>query len=218
MKLKIYQSLLLAGIVSASAFGQTVDKTKIPTQLEAVYGLLQNDGDNAYFLFTEKVKLRATNMSIDCDKLEIFAKRDADEQGSIGNFNSIKEIIATGNVKIVQVERTALCDKAIVKPQQQLIELTGSPATIEEAGGVVSSPSFIMNKADGEIVMGGNSTQKFTFTGPALDDLGFKPKDPVPTGSADLEAPEAETTEEPAEEPAPDVAEPTSESSAPVKE
>lgn len=192
---------LLAAIVTlalaSTALAQDL-KPVVQTQIESVRARVQNDGDNAYFLFSEGVVLRATNMLVECDKLEVFASRQAEEESNIGKFGAIKEIIASGNVRIVQQERTATCERAVVQPNKERIVLTGNPV-VEQPGGRLATfnpdDEIILDRGNGKITVNTQGGRKLRLTSSAIGDLGFEDQGPVPTTGVeelDGEAPEVE--------------------------
>ena len=175
---------LLACAIASTTHAQNEEKPLVATVFEAHKGYVQNDGDNAYFLLTENVVVIATNMRLECDKLEVFASRTAEDPSDIGQFGAIKEIIATGNVRIEQAERTATCQKAIVQPNQERIVLTGNPV-VEQPGGrlVTFNPEdeIILNRGNGKISINTKGPRKLRLTSTAIKDLGFEQDLPVPT-------------------------------------
>lgn len=176
---------------------QTPPKERVQTEIESVRLQVQNDGEKAYFLFSEGVVLRATNMYVECDSLEVFATREAEKQENIGKFGAIQKIVATGNVRIVQQERTATCQKAVVQPNEQRIVLSGSPV-IEQPGGqfLTYNPGdeIILERGNGSIDVRTTGPKKLKLTSSAIDDLGFEQTAPVPSAE---DEPEEESSDSP---------------------
>lgn len=179
-------SLLAASFLAVSTFAQSEDKKPVATQIESMRLQVENDGENAYFHFSDAVKLTATNMVVECDSLEVFATREAEEQSAIGKFSAIKEIVATGNVRIEQEERTATCQKAIVKPNEERIVLTGNPVVVQPGGRIVTynpEDEILLDRGNGRISIISKGPRKLRLTSSAIGDLGFENKAPVPTES-----------------------------------
>lgn len=219
MKSRVLFSLLAATILAANALSQQAseptapkapreDKPLVATEIESVRLNVENDGENAYFHFIDSVRLNATNMVLECDSLEIFATREAEEKAQIGKYSAIREIIAKGNVKIVQEERTAICDLATIKPNEERIVITGAPARVLQTGGEITGDKIILNRANGQITFEGSNSRRIRLRGPAIGDLGFEQTKPVPTPEdRDSETADDETeqaSEEESKEPAPD--------------
>ncbi|MDQ8180681.1 LptA/OstA family protein [Pelagicoccus sp. SDUM812005] len=186
MRARTSLSLLAAGALAVSAFAQTEEKQPVATEIESVRLQVQNDGEKAYFHFSDAVKLTATNMVVECDSLEVFATRQAEEQSAIGKFSAIKEIVATGNVRIEQEERTATCQKAIVKPNEERIILTGNPVVVQPGGRIVTynpDDEILLDRGNGRISIITKGPRKLRLTSSAIGDLGFETKEPIPTDS-----------------------------------
>lgn len=195
MNAKTTLSLLAACLTSAAAVAQTTEKPTVATEIEAVSLQVQNDGENAYFHFANAVRLTGTNMLLECDSLEVFATREAEEKSAIGKFSAIKEIIAKGNVRIVQEERTATCELATVKPNEERIVLTGNPVVIQPGGRIVTynpEDEIVLDRGNGRISIITKGPRKLRLTSSAIGDLGFENQGPIPTQGE--QAPEADPT------------------------
>ncbi|EDY82370.1 OstA-like protein [Verrucomicrobiia bacterium DG1235] len=205
MRAKAPLTILLSCLAAVSSFAQIKEKPQIATEIESVRLQVENDGENAYFHFSEAVLLKATNMTVECDSLEVFATREAEEQSNIGKFSAIKEIIASGNVRIVQAERTATCQKAVVKPNEERIVLSGNPVVVQPGGRIVTynpEDEILLDRGNGRISIITKGPRKLRLTSSAITDLGFEDQGPVPTPTeeTDEETPaETELTEAPTE-------------------
>ncbi len=207
MRTRAPLSFLAAGFLAVAAFAQTEEKVAVATEIESVRLQVENDGENAYFHFSDAVKLTATNMIVECDSLEVFATREAEEESAIGKFSAIKEIVATGNVRIEQEERTATCQKAIVKPNEERIVLTGNPVVVQPGGRIVTynpEDEIVLDRGNGRISIIAKGPQRLRLTSSAIGDLGFENKAPVPTESDYVaegeEIPATIESDEPSEE------------------
>lgn len=199
MKKQFIAPLIAAVLAFASAIAQDDEKPPVATEIESVRLQVQNDGDNAYFHFSESVVLTATNMIVECDSLEVFATREAQEQSNIGKFSAIQEIIASGNVKIVQEERTATCQKAVVQPNQERIVLSGNPVVVQPGGRLVTynpEDEIVLDRGNGRISINTKGPRKLRLTGSAISDLGFENQGPIPTATEDSEETEEEAAAE----------------------
>lgn len=214
MKAHTILSLLAAISIIGSALSQQAtppqapkapreDKPVVNTEIESVRLNVENDGENAYFHFSDSVRLTATNMVVECDSLEVFATREAEQQSNIGKFSAIKEIIAAGNVRIVQEERTATCQKAVVKPNEERIVLSGNPVVVQPTGRIVTynpGDKILLDRGNGRIQIITDGPRKLRLTSSAIGDLGFENQGPIPTTGEDTETTEEETEESPTAE------------------
>jgi len=183
----------LIAVLTLSA--QPSEKPEVATEIESVRLKVQNDGENAYFLFSEAVVLTGTNLRLECDALEVFASREVKESGDFGKFRSIREIIASGNVKVTQQERSATCQKAVVKPDQERIVLTGNPVVEQPGGRIVTfnpEDEIILDRGNGRISINTKGPRKLRLTSSAIGDLGFEHHGDVPKQGEAGEAQEQE--------------------------
>lgn len=186
------------------------DKPLQPTVIEAERSRSETNDGKSYLIFSGSVKLTATNLVITCNQLEVFAKtkeNEEDEEAAIGAFSSIQQIIATGNVRVVQEERTATAGRLEVLPNEEVIILTDDPMLFQDgntAGGKGTELTFHSGK--GRVEWTGGADNKVTFTGPPIQDLGFEDdgKTIVPEGeekpAADAKGEEPKTNEKSPEE------------------
>lgn len=183
-KNNLFASVLIGCSLLLSAHAQTPLKERVQTEIESVRLRVQNDGEKAYFLFSEGVVLRATNMLVECDSLEVFATREAEKQENIGKFGAIQKIVATGNVRIVQQERTATCDRAVVQPNEERIVLSGNPVIVQPGGQFLTynpNDEIILERGNGKIEVNTTGPKKLKLISSAIDDLGFEGDAPVPS-------------------------------------
>jgi lipopolysaccharide export system protein LptA len=76
----------------------------------------------------------------------------------------MKEIIAEGNVHIVQADRVATGAKSVFNSNAQTITLTGSPAMVKQGNNEVTGPRIIFFiEEDRATVDGGNERVKATI-------------------------------------------------------
>lgn len=76
------------------------------------------DRDTHTFTFKEKVRVKRCSLTIDCDHLRVI--RDAEG-------NTIKQVIATGNVRFQDGARHAVAERADYYEADQKLVLVGNP-------------------------------------------------------------------------------------------
>ena len=81
---------------------------------------LEADNKNLVITFIGNVVARQGDMTIYADETKVFYEKK--EEG-----NEVREIVATGNVKMVQGERVATGQKAVFYNEEQKVILTGQP-------------------------------------------------------------------------------------------
>ena len=202
-------TVIIAAVLCASTwvFAQVDSKSKPiptdkplePTVIEAERSRSETNDGESYLIFSGSVKLSATNLVITCNQLEVFAKTKKDEEETvIGEISSIQKIIATGNVRIVQEERTATAGRMEVLPNEDVIILEEDPILFQGSytmGGPGTQLKFERGKSRVEMI--GGTENMVTFSGPPIQDLGFEDDDEtiIPEEEEDKpvdKAPEAE--------------------------
>ena len=187
-RIQITTLSLSLGITSL-LFGQEVEPAPAPQTVISSDRLeMQNDGQKAYFLFSDNVKLTGNNLIVTCDRLEVHSNRTGDFNANIGKLGSIQQILAIGNVSISQEGRTAQAGRAEVLPAEDKIVLTENP-TVTDTQGRVSGGSITFYRGDRRAVVESGSTGPARVILPAMPNLGFdhdeKGPDIAPAGESD---------------------------------
>lgn len=149
------------------------------------------------FTFTNGVKVTATNMTLTCDFLEVIARRSGDPKATLGKQDNFKSLIATGNVRIVQNDREAVCERAEVFPGDDKVVLSGNPKVRSTDGQYeASGPRMELLRGERRARITSEAGQRPRITLPPLKDLGYdkekeKEKNPpsVPDASGAPPAP-----------------------------
>ncbi len=177
----------------------------VPTVIESGAAEMVSSETETRFTFTGGVKVTGTNLLMTCDFLEVIAlrakenpkddprTREAKERDSgspFANPENFKSLIATGNVRIVQSDREALCARAEVLPGDNKVILTGDPR-VRSTDGSYQASGAVMELRRGERTARilGDGNQRPQFILPPLKDLGYekekeKEKKPAPPPAA----------------------------------
>ncbi len=167
---------------------------------------MKNTGVESHLIFIGNVHLSGTNLSVTCDRVEIYAEqipdvRDPQKKATIGKIGSITKILALGHVVISQEGRKATAGRAEVMPIEDQIILTESPVVTDTETQITVSGermTFFRGERAAQI-------EKPQVVGPALPNLGFpreeKPAADAATPPATTATP-APTTTGPAQTPA----------------
>jgi lipopolysaccharide export system protein LptA len=81
---------------------------------------LEADNTQMVIIFTGNVVAKQAEMTIYADVARVYYEKK--EEG-----NEVREIVATGNVRIQEADRLATCQKAVFNNGEQKIVLTGQP-------------------------------------------------------------------------------------------
>jgi len=126
---------VLGGVILLFAAGIAPGSEKKPLSLGALAGAdgrgsgqplkitaesLEADNKNRVITFRGKVEARQGGLTIYADLAQVFYEKK--EEG-----NEIREVVATGNVKVQEGDRLATARKAVFANREQKITLTGEP-------------------------------------------------------------------------------------------
>lgn len=106
-------------------------------------------------IFRGNVKAQQKDYTLYSKELHVYY---GDSKAGSGN-REIKEIIATGDVKIIQTNRTATGEKAIYNRTAQTIVLTGNAQVEQECDTVAGDKITIFLAEDKSIVEGGGDSR-----------------------------------------------------------
>lgn len=170
-----------------------------PTVIESGAAEMVSTDKESTFTFSKGVKVTATNMTLTCDFLEVVARRSGDPTATFGKQEDFKSMIATGNVRIVQNDREAVCERAEVFPGDDKVVLSGNPRVRSTDGQYeASGPKMELLRGERRARIIGEAGERPRITLPPLKDLGYekekekkKPAAPGPnaTGAAPEPAP-----------------------------
>lgn len=149
--------------------------------------MVSTDKDST-FTFSKGVKVTATNMTLTCDFLEVVARRSGDPKATLGKQDNFKSLIATGNVRILQNDREAICERAEVFPGDDKVVLTGNPKVRSTDGQYeASGPRMELLRGERRARIISEAGVRPRITLPPLKDLGYekeKEKKPAPDPNA----------------------------------
>ncbi len=132
--------------------------------------------DEAYFIFTDNIRVIGNNIILTCDRLEVISTRDEDDpgEGRLSGMGRIRLIVASGNVHVVQEGREATAGRAEVLPNEGRVILTESPV-IRDAQGEVSGERMVLYQGLERAVVESGPDRPARVVLPNIPDLGFRP-------------------------------------------
>lgn len=100
--------------------------------------------------FKGNVKLDIDDTEIQADWLKVNYRSGLDKDLKLSiNKNSIKEIIARGNVRIMFDDKVAVTDEAVYIPETDTLVLTGKNSKISSGNDYITGDKIILNRSDG---------------------------------------------------------------------
>ena len=109
---------------------------------------LEADNKNRVITFRGKVEARQGEMIITADVAQVFYEKKEDG-------NDIREIVATGNVKVQEGDRLATGQKAVFVNAEQKIILTGQPKVWQGKDMVSGEKIIVLLEEEKSLVEGG---------------------------------------------------------------
>jgi lipopolysaccharide export system protein LptA len=216
MRCRALASLVVTAVLCASSpparaaekAAPAASPNVVPTVIESGAADMVSTATETTFTFRGGVTVTATNMKLTCDNLVVVARRTGDAAATIGKQENFKSLIATGNVRIVQGDREAICGRAAVYPGEDKVELTENPVvrSVKE-GWSQTGPKMVLYRGERRAVIEGTATERPRLVLPALKDLGDLGQDDRKKQPA-AGAPKAGTPEagnRPAQDPTPSV-------------
>jgi lipopolysaccharide export system protein LptA len=100
--------------------GKTGEEGALQQPLRITAQELEADNKNRVITFRGKVEARQGGLIIRADTAQVFYEKK--EEG-----NEIREVVASGNVKVQEGDRLATAQKAVFANREQKITLTGQP-------------------------------------------------------------------------------------------
>lgn len=166
-----WTGILIAATVAASLRSAE----EVPTTIEAGNSDMEYTDTESTFNFRDGVTVTATNLKMTCDQLVIVARRAGKSDAMVTKEEQFKSLIATGNVRIIQNDRVATCERAEVLPGANKAILTGGRPKVQTLDGEYSDEGEIIELLRGEkrAIIRGGASGPTKFRGPALKDLGY---------------------------------------------
>jgi lipopolysaccharide export system protein LptA len=190
----------------ARAVPATPAAPTVPTVIESGAAEMVSTEKETTFTFSKGVTVTGTNIKLTCEFLEVVALRSGDPNATIGKQENFKSLIATGNVRIVQNDREAICERAEVFPGEDKVVLTGNPRVRSLDGDYeASGPRMELLRGERRARIIQEDGQRPRITLPPLKDLGYekeKPKTP-PNAESSAEPPRTESAPPPLTVPLP---------------
>lgn len=154
-----------------------------PTVIESDHLKMTTLDDETKFIFSENVSITTTDMTVYCDRLEVFAGRlDLDEKSAADKnvkdedqiqeeLGRIQRIYAIGNVRVIQGDREATSGRAEVFPREGKVVLTENPILRNEDGRV-SGARITFLQGEGEAIVESDLNQRPRVELPSVPALG----------------------------------------------
>ncbi|PXF56766.1 MAG: lipopolysaccharide transport periplasmic protein LptA [Deltaproteobacteria bacterium] len=135
---------------------------KLPINIES--DLMESMDKSGIVVFTGHVKATRGDLTIHSDKLEVFYEKR--KQGG-ETKKSVKKIVATGHVRIIQGERVGTGEQAIYDKPAEKITITGAAQVLEGPNRVSGERIIFFINEDRSVVEGSSETKVEAVVYPA---------------------------------------------------
>lgn len=127
-------------------------KNKKNEKIHITADKLISDHEAKYAEFIGNVKATQRDTVITADKLKIFFKRDMDnKKNPLAGDESIKKIVANGNVQIKFDNRVAVTQQAVYITETRVLVLSGADSKIISGNNSISGEKITVYRTDGRI-------------------------------------------------------------------
>lgn len=143
--------ILVLGETGGEGPSETVNK-----KLHITSDKLVSNQNELYITFIGHVIAIHGTTTLNSDRLKIFYSKD-DDGKKTPDKESIKKIVATGNVTIEMEDGTAECDRAVYLTETKTITLTGKNTRIRKEKNYITGEKITIHQDTGQIIVDGNS-------------------------------------------------------------
>ena len=137
------------------------------------------------FHFIGNVNVVGTNLNLTSDELLVIAIKRGDVDATVSSSSKIDKIIATGNVKFNQDERSAEAGRIEIFPENKTVLLTEDPVVIEGD-----------RRVSGDKITWSEGERRARVEGSTMVSLGAMPDLGIDTNQDDSESTEGSETVE----------------------
>ncbi len=136
----------------AVATEKPVTESKETKKIHIKADKLISDKNAQFFEFIGNVTAKQENTIVTSDNLKVFYNNDLQQTDTIAaNEESIKEIIATGNVKIRFDNRVAVTEQAVYNTEYRTLILTGKDSRVMTEESWITGEKITVNRDNGHI-------------------------------------------------------------------
>jgi lipopolysaccharide export system protein LptA len=141
-------------------------------QIQIVADKLITNSTEKFAEFVGDVRASQGNLVINSERLRIYYHDDPRNKNQIGGQESIKRIIASGNVKVSFEEYKAETDQVEYDPGTQVFVFTGENSTMTSGKNILTGSKISVNRKNGQIKVEGIPRKRVKAV--------FYPKEKVP--------------------------------------
>ncbi len=136
-------------------------KNKKTEKIHITADKLISDHEAKYAEFIGNVRATQRDTVITADKLKIFFKRGMDnKKNPLAGDESIKKIVANGNVQIKFDNRVAVTQQAVYITETRVLVLSGADSKVISGNNSISGEKITVYRTDGRIQVGSDKGER----------------------------------------------------------
>lgn len=144
--------MLLAPFIWAGEQPAPGDKEPTEKQIEIIADQFTTNNEEKYMDFTGDVRASQGNFVITSERLRIYYKANPDStKTQTGNQESIKQIVASGDVKISSEKYNAEADLVEYDLDSTVLVLKGEDSKIKSGKNLITGSIITVNRKNGQI-------------------------------------------------------------------
>ena len=165
-------TMLLSSGGFAGDLPQKKSTNQAEEQIQIVADKLITNSTEKFAEFVGDVRASQGNLVITSERLRIYYHDDPRNNNQIGGQESIKQIIASGNVKVSFEEYKAETDQVEYDPDTQVLVFTGENSTMTSGKNILTGSKISVDRKNGQIKVEGISHKRVKAV--------FYPKEKIP--------------------------------------
>ena len=144
--------MLVSAFIWAEEQPAPKDEEQIEKQIEIIADQFTTNNEEKYMDFTGDVRARQGNFVITSERLRIFYKANPEGTETQGdNQESIKQIVASGDVKISSEKYKAEADLVEYDLDSAVLVLKGENSKIKSGKNLITGSIITVNRRNGQI-------------------------------------------------------------------
>ena len=137
------------------------DDARAEEQIEIIADQFTTNNEEKYMDFTGDVRASQGNFVITSERLRIYYKTNSgNTKTPTDSQESIKQIIASGDVKISSEKYIAETDRAEYDPDSTVLVLKGENSKIKSGKNLITGSIITVNQRDGQIKVEGGPQKR----------------------------------------------------------
>ena len=152
-----FATMFLSSGVLAEDVPQKKGTNQADEQIQIVADKLITNSAEKYADFIGDVQASQGSLMITSERLRIYYREDADRnQNQIGGRESIKRVVASGNVQVSSEKYTAETAQVEYDPDTQILVLTGENSVVKSGKNILTGSKISVNRKSGQIKVEGS--------------------------------------------------------------